>query len=403
MHLVWSSGCFTPKIDIPKLKGGRYGGLSIHLYRLYENIYRKPYLTTNRLPFLFLKFIVVTKNQTIYYFNTKTNPNHLTTLPVPPLSPSSSLSHEHTVVNHSHGLRWYPRSMPNANSKIVTQSGSNCNTYIQLSKPNSQQAMADSQTDRLLAACAALNALHVGFLLRDLQTSSPTYTPPLSQLLETAAFHDNPDVASYCLELGAPITDSVLAEIIRGYSFATYKVLVSHGLDTNRVVPWFGDILIVACQDSDISWARFCLENGADPNLHMVNDSMYALAATAQMSTVAMADLLLQHGAKMEGSGAIVLAAEEGKLDMVKFLLDKGADIDEIGLNDFGDDRVTEEGGSALHKAVTKECGEVVRYLLDKGAVVNLLDIKGRTPLMRARENESDTITELLKTYGATK
>lgn len=222
-------------------------------------------------------------------------------------------------------------------------------------------------------------------------------------MLETAAFHDNPDVASYCLKLGAPITDAVMAEIIRCHSFATYKVLVSHGLDTNRDVPWFGDILIVACQDSDISWARFCLENSADPNLHMVDDSMYALTATAEMSTVEVADLLLQHGAKMEGSGAIVLAAEEGKLDMVKFLLEKGAEIDEIGLKDFGDDAVTEEGGSALHKAVTVECEDVVRYLLDKGADVNLLDIKGRTPLMRARENKSDTITNLLKTYGATK
>lgn len=121
------------------------------------------------------------------------------------------------------------------------------------------------------------------------------------------------------------------------------------------------------------------------------------------MSTVEVADLLLQHGAKMEGSGAIVLAAEEGKLDMVKFLLEKGADIDEIGLKDFGDDGVTEEGGSALHKAVTVECEDVARYLLDKGADVNLLDIKGRTPLIRARENKSDTITNLLKTYGATK
>lgn len=126
--------------------------------------------------------------------------------------------------------------------------------------------MEDSQTDRLLAAGASLNAIQVDSLLRDLQSSIPNYSPPLSQMLEAAAFHDNPDVASYCLALGAPITNPVMTEIIRGHSFATYKVFVSHGLDTNRVVPWFGDFLTIACLASEISWARFCLENGADPN-----------------------------------------------------------------------------------------------------------------------------------------
>ncbi len=133
----------------------------------------------------------------------------------------------------------------------------------------------------------------------------------------------------------------------------------------------------------------------------MVDDSKYALAATAESSTVEIADLLLQYDAKLQGSGAIVLAAEQGKIEMVKFLLEKGADINEIGLKDFGGDRVTEEGGSALHKAVMQGWEDIVRFLLDKGADINLLDIRGRTPLMRARENGRNTFIDLLKTYGA--
>lgn len=261
--------------------------------------------------------------------------------------------------------------------------------------------MADSQTGRVLSACASGNIPDLKSLLDDLQSSNPNYRPPLSQMLATAAFFNKPEVASYCLEFGAPITDPVLTEIVRGHSFSTYKVLVSHGLDINHVVPWYGDVLIVACQSGDISWARFCLENGADANLHMVDDSKYALTATAESSTIEIANLLLQYGAKLQGSGAIVIAAEQGKLEMVKFLLEKGANIDEIGLKDFGDDRVTEEGGSALHKAIAHGWEDIVRYLLDNGADKYLLDIKGRTPLMRARENGSSSLIHILKTYGA--
>lgn len=39
--------------------------------------------------------------------------------------------------------------------------------------------------------------------------------------------------------------------------------------------------------------------------------------------------LLLQHNATLKGSSALALAAQRGKLDMVKFLLKKGAFIDE--------------------------------------------------------------------------
>lgn len=261
--------------------------------------------------------------------------------------------------------------------------------------------MEDTQTVRLLAACASLRAFQVDALLRQFHANSLNYIAPLSQMLQTAAFNDNAEVAAYLLARGAPFSNAVMEEIRLGHSFAVYKVLVSHTNDPKRrAIPWVDDILKYVCPGNDIAWARFCLENGADPNL-MVGHSLCALAAAAGMSTVQMAELLLQHGAKMEGSGAIVIAAERGKLAMVEFLLNKGADIDEIVLKNFGSDRATQEGGSALHKAVTNECEDVVGFLLFKGADVHLLDIRGRTPLMRAKENGNDNIISLLGVYGA--
>lgn len=260
--------------------------------------------------------------------------------------------------------------------------------------------MAETKNVRLIAACSTLRAYQLDALLRQVQSSNPNYIPPLSKMLLSAAFHDNAEAAAYLLEHGAPFSDAVMREIRLGHSFATYKVLVSRCHDPHRAVPLVDDILRAVCAGTDIGWARFSLENGADPNL-MVGHSMCALTAAAALSTVEMVDLLLQHGAKMAGTGAIVIAAEKGRLDMVEFLLDKGADIDEIVMRNFGDPRQTTEGGSALHKAVTEQCEDVVGFLLYKGANVHLLDIRGRTPLMRSREKSKESITNLLITYGA--
>lgn len=283
------------------------------------------------------------------------------------------------------------------------------NAYLTCSCPQSEQkisnlskAMDRSLINLLLTACAALTAVHVDNWLRRIETVNPSYRPPLAEMLETAALNDNSDVAFYCLAQGARFSNATMTQIYLGHSFATYQVLLMHGNDTDCVVvPSVDDILMNSWQKPNIIWARYCLENGADANL-LIENSISALTATAEKSSIEMADLLLQHGAKMEGSAAIVIAAEKGRLDMVKFLLQKGADINEIGLKDHADDGVTQEGGSALHKAVTEEFEDVIIFLLDNGADVNLLDMKGRTPMMRAKENENDYIINLLERYGAT-
>lgn len=130
----------------------------------------------------------------------------------------------------------------------------------------------------------------------------------------------------------------------------------------------------------------------------MVDDSKTALAAAAEgKGSIEMAALLLEYGALLNGSGALVLAAEAGRLDLVKFLLERGADIDEIGLEDHADDRETAEMGSALHKAVTEGHVDVVTFLLDHGANINLQDYRGRTPLKRAEERGDETWIRLLE------
>lgn len=89
-----------------------------------------------------------------------------------------------------------------------------------------------------------------------------------------------------------------------------------------------------------------------------------------------MAALLLDHGANLKNSGAIVAAAAAGKTEMVQFLLKRGADIDEIGIHHPTDRRYDERMGSALHQAIWKGHNELLSLLLKEGADVHLRDIQ---------------------------
>ncbi|MFH1437452.1 MAG: ankyrin repeat domain-containing protein, partial [Pseudomonadota bacterium] len=107
-----------------------------------------------------------------------------------------------------------------------------------------------------------------------------------------------------------------------------------------------------------------------------------------------------------KGSTPLILAAEEDRLDMVKYLLTRGALID----------AVNGEGQSALHRALLgvdydmhgmdervfiKFDLAVFEYLAGKGADLNIKDNLGRTVLDYAKEHDKKDVVELLESMGA--
>jgi ankyrin repeat protein len=80
--------------------------------------------------------------------------------------------------------------------------------------------------------------------------------------------------------------------------------------------------------------------------------------------------------------------------------LEKGADIDEIGVEDPTDKRTKAKMGTGLHKAVRAGHTEIVKLLLEKGADVNLKNVQGWTPLALAKEEDRKDITQLLESHG---
>ena len=109
------------------------------------------------------------------------------------------------------------------------------------------------------------------------------------------------------------------------------------------------------------------------------------------------------------GCTALYSAVQAGSAEMVKLLLERGADVNtKAGLlpsrswgNDVGGDCAT-----ALHLAVVggmfgKRDRGVIKLLLEHGADVNTTDIDGMTPLEWALVDRDSRVIKLLRTHGA--
>ena len=230
------------------------------------------------------------------------------------------------------------------------------------------------------------------------QAVDPSYKPPLQEMLYAATGKDNLEVATYCLDNGAAVTDDLLKKILICRAKSIYIACIdSKKVDINHYIPWYGDILSNVATANDLDWAKLCLEHGADPNLNLYEEHKSILAAAAELASLEMVTLLVENRAHVKGSGAIIMAAEEGKFGVVQYLLDHGADINEIGIEHPTDPRYKEDMGSALHRAVYAGHRDIVEYLIKQGADLNLKDEMGRTPIDLARTRRDESIERLLK------
>eukprot|EP00919_Chromeraceae_sp_WS-2016_P004917 GHVR01011628.1.p2 GENE.GHVR01011628.1~~GHVR01011628.1.p2 ORF type:complete len:107 (+),score=13.94 GHVR01011628.1:524-844(+) len=83
-----------------------------------------------------------------------------------------------------------------------------------------------------------------------------------------------------------------------------------------------------------------------------------------------------------------MIASERTHLDTVKYLIEKGADVNLRNVN----------GNTALLLTVRYNISETFKYLIEKGADVNVRNAEGNTALMIASEsNLLDTVKFLIE------
>ena len=149
--------------------------------------------------------------------------------------------------------------------------------------------------------------------------------------------------------------------------------------------------LIQAIRNRDYNMTKFLLSL-PQIDVNAVDNWKYhfpPLSHAIQMNLPSFVELLLNNGANVNAPSKndknpyntpLMIAAWDGKLDLVKLLVENGACINQA---DQGN------GFTALIKAVWQNHPEVVAYLLDKNADRTICTFKGKTALDIAYEKNS--------------
>lgn len=200
--------------------------------------------------------------------------------------------------------------------------------------------------------------------------------------LINAARKSDIDIVRQLLNEGADVNATG-----EGYTFTT---------DFTRM----NSALHLAATNADEDIVRLLLENGASVNLWALGTPLHrAIKSNAQK----IVNLLLDYGADLEIHDAednmcpLAIAAKRGQVDLVRLLLQRGANVHALSGNGF----------SALHYAAESDHVDVAQLLIDNGADVNSRKPKsfekdpGTTPLHLAALNGNIKMAQFLLEHGA--
>jgi DNA topoisomerase VI subunit B len=254
--------------------------------------------------------------------------------------------------------------------------------------------MASYSTDTLITLASAGDANRLKTILSNDQESLSEKT--IQDLLTAAAKSSQLEVLNLLLSQypAVPLNEQVVRGAVNAGSIPTMEVLLAR--DPSVItMPFdhYGSPLIVACMGRQkYEYLKYLLEAGADPNQYP-DAATFPLALVAALyKDPAVIDLLLNHGARLESSGALGAAARLGNEVMISHLLDRGArsDIDDA------------TGGSPLHTAVRAGHVGVVKILLQYSADLKLVDSSGNTAIDVAHKmrQEGKDMSEMLELLG---
>lgn len=218
-----------------------------------------------------------------------------------------------------------------------------------------------------------------------------------------------------------------LAKAVQGGDTAKIsRILERDGISVDYREPKFGETLLHwAVENNRIDMVSFLLKKGANPNLHCYYDGESPMILVSKYldvdSNPEILRLLLKYGGNPNDYVTLneyvtherstktpLTAASSGSLSKVKLLLDAGADIE----------FTVKKGRTPLYHAALGNRFDVIKYLLDNGAdyrkvyivtmhgdTLRFLDLLGKYPYQNTKENEVllRQIKEIVKASASNK
>jgi len=148
-------------------------------------------------------------------------------------------------------------------------------------------------------------------------------------------------LAALLLEAGARATDGVTGHIAAGGGdIDALELLRRHGFDPNGLPGGVPPLAYMLTWSDTPDGARWLVERGADPNRPWGEKGDTPLHLAAQRWDIALADLLVTHGAdvnarRLDGATPHTVAALQGNVDVANWLLENGAADERTPLERF--------------------------------------------------------------------
>jgi ankyrin repeat protein len=264
-------------------------------------------------------------------------------------------------------------------------------------------ARVDAGTWTVGAAVVADDAHAVSVLLEAMDSANGPAAREATEALPDAAAEASVDVVAALLAAGAdPAAHdddrgmSVLRVALRAGKSETVALLVRRGAPDDSTDT---DRFIGACRRADRPSAEELLAEYPDLRDRLTDDDRAAIVEAAGSASVAGVGLMLSLGFSPDahnGSGEQPLhsAAYAGNAEMVRLLLDAGADVGGRDARFDSTPLTFATVGSGERAGQTGNWKEVVRLLVDAGASRDGVWISGKPP--------SHEVAALLRGYGIT-
>ncbi|KAL8652122.1 MAG: hypothetical protein Q9210_002873 [Variospora velana] len=238
----------------------------------------------------------------------------------------------------------------------------------------------------------------------------------LTQMAITSAENGHSSILSFCFASGLKehpfnCNDDILFAacfpVCDATSIPVFAVLLDEaGLDVNHYLEFVGDILKAAVDRGNIELVKYLVGRGADPNSDRCAVHGDTIAVTAaivddrNIHSVEMLRVLFEHGAKIEGTGALIRAAEVGNVEAVKLIFEMKSEevvLEEETAEGLMDRRRRKDDGTALYKAAAGGHAEIVDILIRKRANIGFEDPSGRSVIEIARNNGHHALASRLE------
>ena len=194
---------------------------------------------------------------------------------------------------------------------------------------------------------------------------------------------------------------SVLHAFVENDNLYAVALLLSKGMPVNAATSLGTTPLHMAVKKGNKAMLQLLLEKGG--NIFKEDGENYTVLGRAivdgRNAAAEIVRLLIANGAQLNGfarngnmpTKPLILAVEFGKANLVRALLDEGADIETKDA----------QGTTPLIKAAQVSRKEEIKILLGKKANINATNNKAETPLIAAIKARSDEIAILLLRSGA--